>query len=225
MTTNIDKKQIKCVIFDLDGTLLNTIKTITFYLNHALSSFGLPPVSEEEAMSYVGDGAVKLVRRAMKGRESDEALFRRIYDCYNEAYNGSPYYLTEKYEGIDVLISELKSRYVLGVLSNKPDYAVRAAVERFFPGAFTLVFGGREGVPLKPSPVPLTDMLKELGFSSEQTAYVGDSEVDVLTARNAGVALPIAVSWGFRGREALLNAGADRVFDSPSDINFLLNLI
>ena len=211
--------KIKCAVFDLDGTLLNTIKTINYYLNYALAKHGLPHVSEDDCMSFVGDGAVKLIERALSRVGADMALFDIVYKDYNEAYNASPYYLTEPYEGILDTLSALKEQGIkLAILSNKPDFAVKATAGNFFPGVFDITFGGRENIPLKPSPDALFDILKALGVSPEETAYIGDSEPDVLTAKNAGVAANISVTYGFRTREQLENAGAKIFTNIPNGI-------
>ena len=223
MTTIDNKNEIKCAVFDLDGTLLNTIKTINHYLNLALAEHGLGNVSESDCMSFVGDGAVKLIERALDSVGGERSLFDSIYRRYNEAYNASPYYLTEVYPGIPELLSELKCRGIkLAVLSNKPDFAVQRAVDKFLPDAFDIVLGGREGVALKPSPDSLYEILDRLGFTPTETAYIGDSEPDILTARNASVGLPIFVSWGFRSAEQLKAAGAEQIVHSADS---LINLI
>ena len=223
MTTIDNKNEIKCAVFDLDGTLLNTIKTINHYLNLALTEHGLGNVSESDCMSFVGDGAVKLIERALDSVGGERSLFDSIYRRYNEAYNASPYFLTEVYPGIPELLSELKCRGIkLAVLSNKPDFAVQRAVEKFLPDAFDIVLGGREGVALKPSPDSFYEILDRLGFTPTETAYIGDSEPDVLTARNASVGLPIFVSWGFRSAEQLKAAGAEQIVHSADS---LINLI
>ena len=219
MTTNIDKTTIKCAVFDLDGTLLNTIKTINYYLNLALSEHGLGSVSEEDTMSFVGDGATKLIERALASVGAGNDLFDSVYKTYNEAYNSSHYYLTNVYEGIPELLSALKSKGIrLAVLSNKPDFAVKATVSKFLPDTFDIVRGGVDGIPLKPSPHSLFAILNELGVSVDETAYVGDSEPDVLTAKNAGITNGIFVTWGFRTREQLLNSMAKILVDRPSEI-------
>lgn len=223
MTTNIDKKQLKAVIFDLDGTLLNTIDTIYYYLNLSLGRHGLPTVSEGETMSFVGDGAVKLIERAMDRVGADRSLFDSIYRFYNEAYNSDPYHLTMVYDGIAELICRLRESDIsLAVLSNKPDFAVKAAVDHFFPDSFDVVLGGRESVCLKPAPDAIYEIAQKLGISIDEIAYVGDSEVDVLTADNAGIHNAYFVSWGFRTAEQLAAAGAKRILNSASD---LLNIL
>lgn len=212
-------KNIKCAVFDLDGTLLNTIKTINHYLNYALSTYGLPAVSEADCKSFVGDGAVLLIRRAMARVGADDSQFQGLFKTYNDAYDSDPYYLTEPYPGIREMLAELKSEgIILAVLSNKPDFAVRMTVEHFFPGIFSSVLGAGEGIALKPDPTALLNMLADLGVTPADTAYVGDSEPDVLTAANASVALPVAVSWGFRTREQLLSAGAENIIGSPKEL-------
>ena len=219
MTTKLDKTKIKCAVFDLDGTLLNTIKTINHYLNYALGTCGLPPVSEADTMAFVGNGAVKLIERAISYVGGDMALFDRVFSTYNEAYNASPYYLTEPYDGVKELLFALKERGIrLAVLSNKPDFAVKAAVSHFFKDSFDLVYGGRDNIPLKPSPDALYGIMQELGTTREETAYIGDSEPDVLTARNAEIKNAFFVTYGFRTEAQLRSAGAENLFKSPREI-------
>ena len=211
--------KIKCAVFDLDGTLLNTARTIQHYLNLTLSKYNLPTVSEEDTKRMVGNGARILITRAMGERAADTELYDKVYRDYNEAYDADPYYLTEPYEGIFEMLSKLREQGItLAVLSNKPDTAVNLAVEHFFPGVFTSVLGAREGIPLKPDPTALFNMLESLNISPSETAYIGDSEPDVLIAKSASVGLPIAVSWGFRSVEQLQNAGAENFADHPRDI-------
>jgi len=143
---------------------------------------------------------------------------KMLYKTYNEAYNASPYYLTEPYEGITEALMTLKEQGIkLAVLSNKPDFAVKATVGKFFPGIFDIVLGGRENIPLKPAPDALFDILNELGVTPDETAYIGDSEPDVLTAKNAGIENAFFVTYGFRTRDQLLSAGAEQIFDFPTD--------
>lgn len=219
MTTKLYKTKIKCAVFDLDGTLLNTIKTINHYLNYALSAYGMPPVSEADTMAFVGNGAVKLIERAINSVGGDMSLFDSVYTTYNEAYNADPYYLTEPYGGVQQLLSALKEQGVsLAVLSNKPDFAVKAAVGHFFPNTFDLVYGGRENIPLKPSPDALYGIMQELSVTKYETAYIGDSEPDVYTAKNAAITSAFFVTYGFRTKEQLITAGAEILFDYPLDI-------
>ena len=176
-------------------------------------------VSEEDTKRMVGNGARILITRAMGERAADIELYDKVYRDYNEAYDADPYYLTEPYEGIPEMLSALKEQGItLAVLSNKPDTAVKLAVDHFFPGMFTLVIGARDGIPLKPDPTALFNMLEALGASPSETAYIGDSEPDVLIAKSASVGLPIAVSWGFRSVEQLKSAGAELIHHNPANI-------
>ena len=219
MTTKLDKDTIKCAVFDLDGTLLNTIKTINYYLNLTLSTYGLGSVSEEDTMRFVGDGATKLIERALDRVGADSSLIDGVYKTYNEAYNSSPYYLTEVYEGIPELLSTLKGKGIkLAVLSNKPDFAVKATIGKFLPDTFDIVRGGVDGVPLKPSPDALFEILREFGYTPDETAYIGDSEPDVLTAQNAGIKNGIFVTYGFRTADQLRSVGAEILVHKAFDI-------
>ena len=224
MTTNIEKNTIKCAVFDLDGTLLNTIKTINYYLNFALNKNGLAAVSEDSCMAFVGDGAKKLIARALSVVGADvEDYFDSVFCDYNAAYDADPYYLTEIYPGISELLDKLNRRGIkIAVLSNKPDFATRAAVSHFFADSFSFVAGGREGVKLKPEPDALLSILHYLEVTQSETVYIGDSETDVLTAKNAEVARSIIVTYGFRTRDQLMAAGAENLVDSPEQIPHLI---
>ena len=212
-------EKIKCAVFDLDGTLLNTLDTIHHYLNLTLEKYNLPLVSLDETRAMVGDGARLLISRAMGEAAADRELYDRVFADYNAAYDADPYYLTEPYPGIVELLHDLSERGItLAVLSNKPNTAVCLAAEYFFPGVFTAVSGAKEGVPLKPDPTSLLNMLDNLGVSRGETAYIGDSEPDVELALAAEVAYPVAVTWGFRTREQLISAGAKNLVDSPKKI-------
>lgn len=219
MTTKHSKSIVKCVVFDLDGTLLNTIKTINYYLNQAMTYCGLDILSEKDTMRFVGNGASKLVERAINRVGADRSVFDSVFAAYNERYNSDPYYLTEIYEGIVELLSELKNKGIkLAVLSNKPDYATALATRRFFPDIFDIIRGGREGVALKPEPDSLLEIMSELNIGRDEIAYVGDSEVDVITAQNAEISNGIFVTWGFRTREKLIDSGASLLVDKPREI-------
>lgn len=220
MTTKLDKNKIKCAVFDLDGTLLNTIKTINFYLNSALNMNGLPSVDEDHCRSFVGDGAVKLIERALDFvGDANRASFKKTFDDYNKLYNSDPYYLTQPYEGIRDMLLCLKEREIkLAVLSNKPNFATKAAVEHFLPGMFDIVLGQRDGVALKPAPDALFSIMDELSVAKDETAYIGDAEPDVMTAKNASVALGVSVLWGFRNEAQLSSAGAEIFVHSPMQV-------
>ncbi len=214
----------KCCIFDLDGTLLNTLGTIKFYMNETLARRGIPPIDDRECMSFVGSGAGALMHRACLSRNIyDAALEEEMLLEYMRAYDESPYYLTEKYEGIDRLLDGLSTRGIsLAVLSNKPDFATRAAVAHFFEDVFDTVHGGRENIPLKPSPDGALEILSALGFSPAECAYIGDSDVDFKTGERLGAALNISVTWGFRSREELSSVGARNFANSALELENII---
>lgn len=213
---------IKCCIFDLDGTILNTITTITHFVNKTLQNFGYPTITEEQCKYFVGNGARLLITRTLAHfGVTDEEAVDTVLDAYDREYKSDPYHLTAKYDGIDELLSGLRRAGIrLAVVSNKQDRIAKDAVAHFFPDAFDLVVGGRDGVPLKPAPDAPLSVLSELGFSPDECAFVGDTSVDVQTGKNMNAAMAIGVSWGFRKRDEL--AMADRIVDEPSEILKLL---
>ena len=200
---------IKCCIFDLDGTILDTIVSITHFVNKTLNKYGIESVTVEECKYFAGNGARNLIKRALTSKGvTDEALTEKILADYVEAYDNDPLYLTTVFDGIDGLLSELRARGVkLAVLSNKPDSTVKSIVKDFFGDAFDVALGGREGVPLKPDPTAALDILSMLGFTPEETAWVGDTSTDIETAKNLKAALSVGVLWGFRKRDELEGAG------------------
>lgn len=217
---------IKCCIFDLDGTLLNSLETIRHYVNRTLTKYGLTAITEEECRNFVGSGARILMQRAFDSRGGiDTKVFESALGEYMADYDSDPYHLTEKYNGIDELICELKKRKIkLAVLSNKPDFATRCAVRHFFGETFDMVFGGRDGIALKPDTAGCFEILSAFNLSADECAYIGDSDVDVLTAKNMNAGLKIAVSWGFRTKEELKNAGAELIIDSvPGVLEAVIN--
>ena len=211
---------IKYAVFDLDGTLLDTITTITYYVNLVLKRENIPEISEDECKYFVGNGAKTLIKRALDSRGiSDEDTNYRIWEEYNREYNAAPLYLTEPYTDIPELLAELRERGIrLAVLSNKPDHATRDIIPAFFPDVFDTVHGGREGVALKPAPDGVFEIYEELGADADEVIYVGDTNVDMMTGKNAGAKLTVGVSWGFRTKDELLESGADVIVDRPLEI-------
>ncbi len=211
---------IKCFMFDLDGTLLNTLESIRYNVNYILQKHGIEPISSEDCRKFVGGGAKKLMsltldKRAVFDEERREKIFLEFFDYYNAHSD----YLAQPYSGIRELISELISRgLVLAVVSNKPQRAAELAVEKFFPNSFKAVSGGRDGVPLKPDPTEPLSVLKKLGISPNECVYIGDSEVDMMTGKNMGAEKTVGVSWGFRDTNVLYKSGADIVVSRPDEI-------
>lgn len=209
------------VIFDLDGTLLDTLEDLRDSVNHALRAEGLPERSLDEVRAFVGNGIRRLIERAVPQGSSAETV-DRVHAAFSAHYAEHCADKTAPYAGIPELLAELRSRCCkLGVVSNKDDAPARALIGRFFPDTFDSVVGTREGVRKKPAPDSLLETLSVLGGDVREAVYVGDSDVDALTAANAGCDC-VPVSWGFRDR-ALLEALGRPVADSPEELLQLLS--
>lgn len=216
------------VIFDLDGTLLNTIADLGAACNHALSCCGLPTHDPEEYPRLVGNGINRLIERALPDEYAtldEEELTRQVMRVRKEFvpyYNAHNCDLTHPYEGIIGVLETLKERGVLlAVASNKYHEATVQIVGHFFGNTFDVVLGEREGIPRKPDPQIVRDILQAAGVqesgAKERTLYIGDSLVDIETAQRAGV--PVAAcTWGFTSREELTAASPDFIIDRPQDI-------
>ena len=205
----------KAVLFDMDGTLLDTLADMAAAVNHILSVHGYPLRTEEEVRAFVGNGARKLMERALPPDVTGDA-FEALLEEYRQWYEAHACVKTAPYPGVPAVLAALHRAGVrCAVVSNKPDGATRELAARFFPGL--PAFGQRDGIPAKPAPDMVYHALAELGVEASAAAYVGDSEVDVALARNAKLPL-VAVSWGFRGREALEEAGAALVVDDAATL-------
>lgn len=210
----------KCVLFDLDGTLLSTLDSILYHLNRTLSNHGLVEITLAECAEFIGNGAKKLVTRAVrKSGVTDEDVVQSVLTKYNHAYNSDPLPLTVPYDGICELVDKLYlDGVLLGVITNKPEPTAKQLVEHFFPGMFLVVKGGRIGAVLKPDPKESLDALSLMGVESSECVFVGDTSVDIETGKNIGAAMSVGVSWGFRSRDSLVLAGADVVIDTPCEL-------
>lgn len=211
---------MEAIIFDLDGTLLNTINTIEYYCNKSLAAYGFGAHGVEEYKLFVGNGARLLIERAMNSeRTPTESEFNKVFALYNELYNADTLYLTEPYEGIiDMLRSLKKEGIKTAVLSNKPHIATEDVVKEIFgDGLFDAVQGAVDGVPLKPDPTAAFNIMKKLGVTPDKALFVGDTKVDIATGKGAGLC-SIGVLWGFRGEAELTAAGADVIVDTPEKI-------
>lgn len=197
------------VIFDLDGTLLDTLEDLTDAVNMALEKNGYPPHTLEEMRYFLGNGASHMLRRAAP----EGADLQPLMDVFVEWYGAHCQDKTRPYEGIREALEELKKDYPLAVVSNKPNYAVKLICDAMFPHVYGI--GEQQGIPRKPAPDLLRSAMNQIGV--ETCVYVGDSDVDIATARNAGVPC-ISVLWGFRTKEDLLNAGADIFCTHPREL-------
>jgi len=205
------------ILFDMDGTLLDSLDDLMDATNAILARHGYPLRSREEIRGFVGNGAAMLIRRAVP-RGTDEETIARCLAEYKPYYQAHSCIKTKPYEGIPELLKTLKAEGVkLAVVSNKPDATTKDLSGRFFGDTMTLALGDGMGLAKKPAPDMVLRAVEELGTERGRALYVGDSEVDVATAENAKLDL-IAVSWGFRGREKLTEAGAKTVVDTASEL-------
>lgn len=182
------------ILFDLDGTLLNTLEDLADGTNYALSSFGYPERTLEEIRRFVGNGAANLIAQAVPAGQ-DPAPVLKAFQAYYPAHCQIK---TAPYPGILDALAELGKKYPIAIVSNKPDAAVKPLCAHYFPGIFSL--GETAGCPRKPDPAMVRRAMEAIGATD--CIYVGDSEVDVLTAKNAGVPC-LSVLWGFRDREQI----------------------
>ena len=207
----------KAIIFDLDGTLLNTLDDLADSVNFALRACGYPERTLDEVRRFIGNGVIKLMERATPDGISDEKqtecflLFRANYLEHMKDK-------TRPYDGIVEMLRALKSKgFKTAVVSNKLQSGVEELCKEFFSSLVDCAFGVEEESERKPSPANVFKAFKQLGITAEEAIYAGDSEVDVKTAANAGLYC-IGVTWGFRDREELLTAGAKHIIDKPNEI-------
>ena len=216
----------KAVLFDMDGTILNSLQDLADSANFALEGTGAGPYDLEQYRYFVGNGARNLIRRSLAGcvdpqaagREPEPELVDEIMARFKGHYETNKTNKTAPYDGIMELLAQLKKQgYITAVISNKYDAAVKELATLYFDGLLSAAVGEGGDVRPKPEPDGINKVLKQFGLSKEETIYVGDSDVDVITAHNAGL-FCVGVTWGFRGREELERAGAEAVIDSPEEI-------
>lgn len=208
----------ECIVFDLDGTLLDTLEDLADSVNFALQKNGLPLRTIEEVRSFVGNGIKNLMERAV-GAENQEHAEQALKD-FKAHYKLHCADKTKAYDGIIPLLKQLKARGIaLAVLSNKADFAVKDLAKRYFGDLLDEAMGENEsaGIRKKPAPDALFSLVEKLGKDKNKTLYVGDSEVDIQTANNANMPC-ISVTWGFKDKEFLMKNGATHYADTPQDI-------
>lgn len=204
------------ILFDLDGTLLDTLEDLKDAVNYSLRTHGYPERSLEEVRCFVGNGAYRLNRLAAPEEASEEEV-RALFDTFRSYYGTHCQIKTKPYAGILETLERLKGEYPLAIVSNKPDGAVKTLCADYFPGIYAL--GEAADCPRKPAPDMVYKAMAVLG--AEKCIYVGDSEVDVLTAKNAGVPC-ISVLWGFRDKRELEEAGAEVFCQKAEDLAGIL---
>lgn len=201
------------ILFDLDGTLLSTLEDLTDSVNYTLRHFGCPERTLAEVKSFVGYGAYNLIRAALPGKETDPsveealAFYQDYYDTHNQIK-------TRPYDGVSEALAEIRKAFPVAIVSNKPDRATKPMCREYF-GEEIFALGQQDHIPRKPAPDMLTVAMKEIG--ADACVYVGDSEVDVQTARNAGVPC-LSVLWGFRDKECLKKHGAEHFCEDPKQL-------
>ena len=200
------------ILFDFDGTLLDSLGDLTDSVNYTLAQYGCPPRTQEEIRSFIGNGAEYLIRKALPGKETDPPVAEALA-TYKAYYATHARIKTKPYDGILEALAEISARYPVGIVSNKPDVATKTLAEELFGGI--PAWGESADCQRKPAPDMLHKAMKELG--ADRCVYVGDSEVDVATAKNAGCKC-LSVLWGFRDEQVLLDAGARYLCENPADM-------
>lgn len=205
------------VIFDLDGTLLNTLEDLADSTNYAMRAFGLKERSINEVRNFVGNGVDVLIERAVEGAISKEQELECL-DVFKQHYSKNMDNKTKPYDGImDVIKELLKRGYHIAIVSNKFDAAVKGLNVDYFEGLFPVAIGASDTVAKKPAPDSVIKALQELRSDKERAVYVGDSDVDIMTARNSGLPC-ISVTWGFRDEELQRSMGTDYIIHKPEEL-------
>lgn len=207
------------ILFDLDGTLLDTLDDLWDATNYALAQYSCPSRTKEEIRRFVGNGAERLIRLSLPGNDNDPNPMA-VLETYREHYNTHCQIKTGPYPGILDVLAELKTRYPIAVVSNKPDSAVKSLCRDYFGEIFAL--GETPGCPRKPAPDMVYKAMMAIGV--DKCIYVGDSEVDIATAHNAGVPC-LSVPWGFRDEDILVEAGAQYFCRDPRQLPAVIDKI
>lgn len=211
-------KEYNTYIFDLDGTLLNTLDDLAASTNYALRYHGLPERTTEEVRLFVGNGVRKLMERAIP-KDTEREMFEEIFSTFQHHYLEHSLDTTKPYPGILEMLDELKRRGKhLAVVSNKFYAATKELCNHFF-NQIEVAIGEKSNIKKKPAPDTVFEALRQLGVSPENAVYIGDSDVDVMTAKNCGMPC-ISVLWGFRNKEFLLQHGATTFIETPAELLF-----
>ena len=209
----------KAVIFDLDGTLLNTLQDLTDSTNFALMYFKFPPKTYNEVQGFVGNGVSKLIERAIPDGTNNPD-FEKCIEIFKQHYKENMFNKTEPYKGVIPMLEEIKKLGIkVAVVSNKFDNAVKILCKKYFNDLVDFSLGENEhnGIRKKPSPDSVFQVLKQFGFAPEEVIYAGDSEVDIQTAKNSNIEC-ISVLWGFKDKGFLLDNGAKILISKPDEI-------
>lgn len=209
--------KIKAAIFDMDGTILDTLQDLMNATNFGLEKNQLPKRSYDEIRLFVGNGIKKLIERAVPENTCEDTI-KKVYDDFTDFYKIHNSDNTQPYEGITAAIKKIKSYGIkTAVVSNKADYGVQALVKDFFENLFDISIGEREGIAKKPAPDMVNIALSSLDVSTDEAVFIGDSDVDFLTAQNSSLDF-IGVDWGFRGREFLKKLGVQSIVNTADEL-------
>lgn len=207
----------KLAIFDMDGTILNTLEDLADSMNYALVQHDMPQRTIDEVRRFVGNGIRKLVERAVP-TGTEAAQVDEVFETFTAYYKEHCAIKTRPYEGIPEVLKQLRDIGVkTAVVSNKADFAVQSLCEDYFPGLFDFAVGDKEGQRRKPAPDSVNAVLDKFGMDKSQAVYIGDSDVDYETSQNADMDV-IMVGWGFRDEEFILSKGAEFVIHKPDEI-------
>lgn len=207
----------KLLVFDMDGTILDTLCDLCDSTNYALSKNGMPKRTIDEVRCFVGNGIRKLMERAVPKGTAKEDI-DKVHETFTTYYEKHCADKTKPYDGILELLRKVKAMGIkTAVVSNKADYAVQILCRDYFESMFDYAVGDKEGLRRKPYPDSVNEVLKVLDIEKEEALYIGDSDVDIMTAKNSLLDM-VAVSWGFRGRDFLTEHGAKIIIDTPDEL-------
>lgn len=214
-------KKYETIIWDLDGTLLDTLDDLRDSVNFALAEFGCPPRSRSEIRSFIGNGTRRLVELSLPGGLRNPR-YEEVFSLFREHYAANSRNKTRPYAGVPELLRDLKARgRRMAIVSNKLDPVVKALTQSFYGESVGVSIGASEKMPRKPAPDMVFEALRVLGASAETAVYIGDTEVDLRTAANSGLDC-ISVTWGFRDRPELVSSGATRIAGTPRELGEIL---
>lgn len=209
---------IKAVLFDLDGTLVNSLADLAASTNYALEQYGFPTHNVEKYKYFVGNGMQKLIERVLPEDKRDIDTKQKVFDCFINHYRKHYADKTVAYDGIFELLESIKNKGIkIAVITNKAHEMAETIIDNIFGDMFEIVFGKKEGYPPKPEPSLTLKLISDLGVTSSECMLIGDSGVDIETAKNAKL-VSVGVLWGFRTRDELASKGADYIVSEPTEI-------